>query len=136
MFWPEKSGRAQWPIWLDLVYQRVLTMFCSFPQMNPKVLLLLRLLCVSQLFGPLLQPSVVSHIPHAPVTSTGIAAIGYSKRRHILEIESVNGAIYRYIQVAPDVYRELMNANSKARYYDTNVRGKYLSVRVRPRRKR
>lgn len=104
--------------------------------MNAKILVLLRLLCASQLSGPLLPRPVVSHIPHAPVTSTGIAAVGYSKRRHILEIEFVNGAIYRYTQVAPEVYRELMNANSKARYYDTNVRGKYLSVRVRPRRKR
>ena len=102
--------------------------------MNAKTLLLFRLFCASQLAAPLPHP-IVSHIPHAPVVSAGIAAIGYSKRRHILEIEFVNGAVYRYIQVSPDVYRELMTAPSKARYYDRNVRGKYLSVRIRSRAK-
>ena len=77
--------------------------------------------------------SIVSHIPHSRVASTGIASIGYSKRRHILEIEFVNGAVYRYVQVAPNVFRDLMTADSKARYYDANVRGKYRSLRVRPR---
>ena len=104
--------------------------------MNAKALFLFWLLCVSQSAAPLPQRLVVSHIPHAPVASTGIAAVGYSKRLHILEIEFVNGAIYRYVQVAPTVYHELMVAPSKARYYDTNVRGKYPSFRVRPRTKR
>ena len=98
--------------------------------MNAKIFLLFPLLCVSQ-FGDQPRHPIVSHIPHAAVTSTGIAAVGYSKRRHILEIEFVNGAVYRYLQVAPAVYRELMIAPSKARFYDANVRGRYLSFRVR-----
>lgn len=104
--------------------------------MNAKTLLLFWLLCASQSAAPLPRGAVVSHIPHTAVVSTGIAAIGYSKRRHILEIEFVNGAVYRYSQVEPAVYRELMTAPSKARYYDTNVRGKYLSIRARTRLKR
>jgi hypothetical protein len=76
---------------------------------------------------------VISHISREQVRSTVIASIGYSKRRHILEIEFVNGAIYRYLQVAPSAYHDLMIADSKARYYDAYVRRKYLSVRVRPR---
>jgi hypothetical protein len=76
---------------------------------------------------------VTSRIPRESVDSKVIASIGYSKRRHILEIEFVNGAIYRYLEVAPSVYRELMAADSKARYYDANIKGSYPSVRVRPR---
>ena len=76
---------------------------------------------------------VISHIPHQRVDSTAIAAVGYSKRRHILEIEFVNGAVYRYLAIGPSIYRELMIADSKARYYDSNIRGNYCSVRVRPR---
>lgn len=76
---------------------------------------------------------VISHISREQVRSTVIASIGYSKRRHILEIEFVSGAIYRYLEVAPSAYHDLMTADSKARYYDTYVRRKYLSVRVRPR---
>src|SRR5437867_9728028 len=76
---------------------------------------------------------VVSRIPRQPVQSTAIAKIGYSKRRHILEIEFANGAVYRYLDVPASVYRDLMSAESKARYYDFNIRKKYRSDRVRPR---
>ena len=36
---------------------------------------------------------IVSRIPRQHVQSTAITAVGYSKRRHILEVEFVNGAI-------------------------------------------
>src|SRR5881397_181754 len=75
---------------------------------------------------------ITSHIPHQRVESTAIAAIGYSKRRHILEIQFVNGAIYRYLDVLPAVYRDLMSAESKARFYDFNIKGHYRSVPIRP----
>ena len=45
---------------------------------------------------PSATPSqIISHIPRQPVQSSAIAKIGYSKRRHMLEIEFVNGAVYR-----------------------------------------
>jgi len=78
---------------------------------------------------------IVSHIPREPVQSRAIAKVGYSKRSHILEIEFVNGAVYRYLNVPGTVYRDLMSAESKARFYDSNVREHYRSVLVRPRRK-
>jgi KTSC domain len=76
---------------------------------------------------------IVSHIPRQRVESTALRSVGYSKRRHILEIEFVNGAIYRYYDITPSVYRGLLAADSKARYYDFNIRRKYLSARVQPR---
>lgn len=80
---------------------------------------------------------VISHIPRDRLGSSAIASIGYSRRRHILEIEFVNGAVYRYLEVPPSVYRELMlmSADSKARYYDRNIKGSYRSLHVRPRPK-
>ena len=78
---------------------------------------------------------VISHIPRQPVQSTAIAKVGYSKHRHILEIEFVNGAIYRYFEVPSAAYRDLMSADSKARYYDFNIKGRYRSVSIRPRQK-
>jgi len=74
-----------------------------------------------------------SRIPRESVQSTAIAKIGYSKRRHILEIEFVNGAVYRYFHVPLSVYRDLMSAESKARFYDSNIRKHYRSALVRPR---
>jgi hypothetical protein len=78
---------------------------------------------------------ITSHIPRAPVQSSAIATVGYGKRLRLLEIEFVNGAIYRYLDGPPDVYRDLLAAKSKARFYDQNIRAKYRSVHVRPRRK-
>jgi hypothetical protein len=76
--------------------------------------------------------AIISHIPRQRVESTVIAAIGYSKRRHILEIEFVNGAVYRYLDVPPAIYRGLMSAGSKAQFYDFNVKGHYRSIPIRP----
>jgi hypothetical protein len=50
-----------------------------------------------------------------------------------LEIEFSNGGVYRYINVSPAVYRDLVAAESKARYYDANIKRNYRSMRVRPR---
>jgi hypothetical protein len=85
---------------------------------------------------PSATPShVVSRIPRQAVQSTAIAKIGYSKRRHMLEIEFVNGAVYRYLDVPVTVYRDLMSSESKARFYDSNIRRHYHSVLVRSQQK-
>jgi hypothetical protein len=82
------------------------------------------------------QPAaIVSRIPRQAVPSTAIATVGYSKRLRALEIEFVNGATYRYLDVPRVVYRNFMVADSKARFYHRHIRGKYRSVHVRPRRK-
>lgn len=77
--------------------------------------------------------AIVSHIPRERVQSIGLASVGYSKRRHILEIEFNNGAVYRYVNVPPSIYRDLASAESKTRYYVHNIRRNYRYFRVRPR---
>jgi hypothetical protein len=74
---------------------------------------------------------IVSHIRRDAVQSTALASVGYSKRLRALEIEFRNGAIYRYLNVTPAIYHDLMIAPSKARFYDENIRRKFRSVRVR-----
>ena len=74
---------------------------------------------------------ITSRIPRQSVQSSAIAKVGYSKRRHILEIEFVNGAVYRYFDIPLSVHRDLMSAESKARFYDSNIRKHYRSVLVR-----
>ena len=78
---------------------------------------------------------ITSRIPRQSVQSSAIAKVGYSKRRHILEIEFVSGAVYRYFDIPLSVYRDLMSAESKARFYDSNIRRHYRSVLVRQREK-
>jgi hypothetical protein len=76
---------------------------------------------------------ITSRIPRQSVQSSAIARVGYSKRRHILEIEFVNGAVYRYFDIPLSVHRDLMSAESKARFYDSNIRKHYRSALVRQR---
>ena len=83
--------------------------------------------------SPEREDAIISRIKRATVASTGIAAIGYSKRLHALEIEFMNHSIYRYFDVDVATFRGLMAAQSKARFYDENVRGRYRSAHVRPR---
>jgi hypothetical protein len=75
--------------------------------------------------------NIVSHIRREPIPSTALTTAGYSKRLHIMEIEFCNGAIYRYLDVPLRVYREFMSADSKAQYYDWNIKGHYRSLRLR-----
>jgi hypothetical protein len=81
------------------------------------------------------EEAITSHIPRQRVESSVILEVGYSQRRHWLEIKFANGAIYRYVDVPPSVYRDLISAESKAGYYNLNIRKNYRSLRVRPRLK-
>jgi hypothetical protein len=79
------------------------------------------------------RPAITSHIPRHRVEFSAISEVGYSKRRHWLEIKFGSGAIYRYLDVPPSVYRDLMSAESKTAYYGHYIKRNYRSMRVRPR---
>ena len=104
-------------------------------QRSPLALLALTLLFATTVAGdPPKAPDsagIVSHIKRDAVQSTALASVGYSKRLRALEIEFRNGAIYRYLNVAPAIYHDLMIAPSKARFYDENIRRKFRSVHVK-----
>jgi hypothetical protein len=96
---------------LDEGHARVLTLIFVSPKMIARPLFLI--LCVGATVAVANPPenkssAVTSRIPRQRVQSSALASIGYSKRLHILEIEFVNGAIYRYDEIPPSVYRELI----------------------------
>ncbi len=68
-----------------------------------------------------------------PVQSSALAAIGYSRRLHALEIEFRDGVVYSYFEVPVGIHRDIL-ADSKARFYNKQVRGRYRCLRVRRRR--
>ena len=91
---------------------------------------LLRELCPDP--SPAPEPvGIVSRIKRIPVESSALATVGYSRRLRALEIEFRNGAIYRYFDVSPSIYSALLDAPSKARFYDHNIRRKFRSAHVR-----
>src|SRR5947208_16985680 len=99
--------------------------------MSAKSVWLLLFLCASRLLiansledntvSPA-RTAITSRIPRESVASKGIASIGYSKRLHILEIEFVNGTVYRSPEGTPSVYRAFVTADSKPGYSAWNIK--------------
>jgi hypothetical protein len=66
-----------------------------------------------------------------PVVSTNIRSVGYEPGSLILEVEFNSGTVYQYFDVAPAEYDRLMNAASKGKYLNGNIKGRYRDMRVR-----
>jgi len=56
------------------------------------------------------------------VMSPDLASVGYDSARRILEIEFNWGGVYRYYDVAEDVYQGLMNADSSGKFYNSHIK--------------
>lgn len=66
-----------------------------------------------------------SEIKRIPIASSNIAAVGYDKEAHILEIEFHHGAIYQYVDVPEKVYEELMSSPSHGAYFMNEIKSKF-----------
>lgn len=56
------------------------------------------------------------------VESSVIGAVGHTR---VLEIEFENGRVYQYFDVPEEVYVAMLASESKGRYFNQHVRGKY-----------
>ena len=61
-------------------------------------------------------------IHRVAVSSSAMRSVGYDANRNILEIEFPNRTVYRYYNVAPEVHRGLMAADSHGRYFHGHIR--------------
>ena len=59
------------------------------------------------------------------VESSMIHAVGYDKEKRILEIVFNTGRTYQYADVPTEVYKGLLDAESKGRYFLANIRDVY-----------
>jgi hypothetical protein len=66
----------------------------------------------------------------SPVESSSIAAVGYDAAERILWVRFVNGATYRYRDVPPAKYKDFMRAESKGRYFNSEIRTTYPFTRA------
>jgi hypothetical protein len=62
------------------------------------------------------------------VESSMIAAIGYT--RGLLTVAFNNGTVYRYAKVPKAIYIEWLAAESKGRYFNSNIKHKYAYRRI------
>jgi len=66
------------------------------------------------------------------IESTSIRSVGYEPHGGTLEIEFMHGGIYRYFDVPPLVYEQLMAAESKGTGFHDFIRsGGYKFSRIR-----
>lgn len=59
-----------------------------------------------------------------------LAAIAYNKRRKILELEFLSGSSYQYLNVPAPLYRALLAADSKGRFYNSFIKRRFESQKV------
>jgi len=59
------------------------------------------------------------------VSSSNIGAIGYEAETQTLEIEFLNGSVYQYTGVSVEEYEAMMNADSKGKYFNANIKNRY-----------
>lgn len=64
------------------------------------------------------------------VESSTMKSVGYEATSRILEIEFESGAVYQYLGVSARVYEELLGAESKGRYFNSEIRDVYRYVQV------
>jgi hypothetical protein len=65
-----------------------------------------------------------------PVTSTDLCSVGYDPVTRTLEIEFASGGVYQYSDVPPEVFEELLVADSPGRYFHARIRARYPTRRV------
>ena len=64
------------------------------------------------------------------VRSSAIQAIGYDLQNRILEIEFINGRVYRYFDVPEFLYRGFKVARSKGEYFNTRIDARFRNEEV------
>ena len=69
-------------------------------------------------------------IPRQPVKSSSLSSIGYLADHGVLEIEFVNGAVYRYERVEEDVFARLVSAESKGAFFNAEIRSRFTFERI------
>ena len=70
------------------------------------------------------------------VDSSMMASVGYSATQRLLEIEFQTGDVYQHLDVPLAVYRALLAAPSKGRFFHTYLDGAYRHQQLAPARPR
>ncbi len=65
-----------------------------------------------------------------PVTSESIRSIGYDSDSQTLEVEFNYGSVYQYAGVSQGEHEGMMNADSKGKYFNANIKGRYPFVKL------
>lgn len=64
------------------------------------------------------------------VDSSDIISIGYDPKQRLLEVEFNGGRIYQYQDVAPEVHKHFMHADSFGSYFNAHINNRYRYKKV------
>jgi hypothetical protein len=69
-------------------------------------------------------------MPRVELQSTSLNAATFQEQSAWLELEFRSGAIYRYRDVPARVFRELLGADSKGRYFNQHIRNRFCYAKI------
>jgi hypothetical protein len=67
-------------------------------------------------------------VHRVPVESSSIDSVRYEK--NVLEVRFRDGGLYQYFDVPETVLASLMHADSKGRFFNRQIRGRYPAMRL------
>lgn len=65
-----------------------------------------------------------------PVSSCHLLSVGYDKQSKLLEVEFFSTSVYQYFDVPNETFEALLQADSKGRYFEANIKRNYRFQRV------
>jgi KTSC domain len=64
------------------------------------------------------------------VESSTLSTVAYDRAGQVLRLEFRSRTVYCYFGVPPDVYQDLMEADSKGSYFNRNIRARFPYLRL------
>ena len=64
------------------------------------------------------------------VESSSLRSIGYDRATATLEVEFINGGVYRYANVPPELWSAFRDSDSKGKFFLDQVRDRFPPTRV------
>ena len=65
-----------------------------------------------------------------PLKSSKLRAAGFDERLRVMEIEFVNGDVYEYKSVSPELYRQLLNSPSPNSFFEDKIEESLSGSRI------
>ena len=65
-----------------------------------------------------------------PVKSTNVKSVGYDAEEKVLELEFRSGGVYQYAGVQPEMYADLLDAESVGRFVSQVVRAGRRGLKI------
>jgi KTSC domain len=66
------------------------------------------------------------------LNSTLLQSAGYQDQLTLLEPEFRDGAVYHYFDVSPEMFQELLQAQSKGAYFNDSIRHRFACSGILP----